>query len=377
MGILDYIYRLKPQAGDSSPHNEVGAGEVLVGGTITLVDRGGGNYAWQFASGLASIGLPAHTILGGSTGTGVTIAVTIKVTTYPATDFVPIVAYSSDDVTLTTGMHLDRAGSASIRARLNGGPSCTIGSHPTTTEKTFVLRLETSATSAQDYLRVWAMQVGRVGTAADFSSAAANAAASTSCDTLCIAATDGCVVQIKDLVIWHEELSEADCAAVADDLRGELDAGAPSDLTGGVTLDDALAAGTLSSAASDLTGDVGIDPVVAGGAMGSAGSSDLSGNATLDPAVAAGTLGQQTGVCTIPGFKNDNGGLQTSITVPLVTMLRLDNAAQVLVLTDQTTHAATGDLTVTNAALVAGTWYMAVGWNADGSQSFRRAVQAA
>jgi hypothetical protein len=234
MGILDYIYRLKPEAGDTSPHNEIGAGEVLSGGTITLVDRGGGDYAWQFAGGLASIGIPSHTTTGSTTGTGFTMAVTLKVTVYPATNFAAILAYSPD-TTPTNGMHIDREAAGSLRARVNTSPTQSIGATATTLDRTYVIRLETSSTSAQDFLRIWLQQTGRVGTSADLSSSGVNFT-SVSVDTLLVNATDSCVPQVKDWVIWHEQLSDADCAALADGLRTQLDGGggSPVHLLGGL-----------------------------------------------------------------------------------------------------------------------------------------------
>jgi hypothetical protein len=152
---------------------------------------------------------------------------------------------------------------------------------------------------------------------------------------------------------------------------------ATSDLSGNVALDDVVAAGSMGSSASDISGGVTLDDAVAAGAMGGAGASGLSGGVTLDPAAAAGTLGQQSGTCVVPALKNWNGSLQTSVTVPWVTFCRLTDAVQVLILANQVTHATTADLSVTNVALATGTWYMALGFDADGSQRFARPVLAA
>lgn len=128
----------------------------------------------------------------------------------------------------------------------------------------------------------------------------------------------------------------------------------PSDLSGNVTLDAAVAAGTMGSSASDLTGGVTLDAVGVGGSMG-----------------------LQPGTCVVPALRNWGGSLALSETVPWVTFCRLTDAQQVLILANQVTHGTTADLSVTNAALVMGTWYMAIGWNADGSKRFAVPVQAA
>ena len=46
----------------------------------------------------------------------------------------------------------------------------------------------------------------------------------------------GAVIDVKDIVIWPEELTDAQCAALADDLRGELDGGSPPAEVKGVRL---------------------------------------------------------------------------------------------------------------------------------------------
>jgi len=126
---------------------------------------------------------------------------------------------------------------------------------------------------------------------------------------------------------------------------------------------------------ADVSGGVTIDNVVAAGSLGSS-DSDLSGGVTLDAVLAAGILGQQPGICVVPALKNWNGSLATSELVPWVTFCRLTDAVQVLILANQTTHASTADLSFTNAALLVGTWYMVIGWNADGSRRFALPVQA-
>lgn len=346
MAILDgIIYRLKAEAGDVSPHNEIGAGEVLAGATFTLVDRGGGDYAWRVETGVASAALPAHSVIGANNATGLTVAATVKIVSYPATNFAPIIAFSPDNVTLTNGLHLDRESAGNLRVRLNTGPSTSLGAHAAGVERTYVWRIETSSVNALDFLRTWFTTVGRVGTDANVSSAGTNIGGTTVCDTLCLAATDGCVLEIKDLVIWSAEKTNAECAAVADDLRGTLDAGTPSDLSGNVTLDDAVAAGTLGSSASDLSGDI-----------------------MLDDAVAAGTLGLQPGSVDLVRVCNENDGPHGAITIPIVTFQRASDGVQVLVLQDIELDA-DSDRTITNAALQAGQWYVVVPFNPDRSKA--------
>ena len=124
------------------------------------------------------------------------------------------------------------------------------------------------------------------------------------------------------------------------------------------------------AASSDLSGGVTLDDVASSGTFADAGPTSLSGNVTLGDIAPAGTLGLQPGTVTVSALKNWSGSLQTSVTIPVVTVLSLTTGAQVLALTDQVTHATTADLAITGASIVTGTTYMVAGWNADGSQRF-------
>ena len=130
------------------------------------------------------------------------------------------------------------------------------------------------------------------------------------------------------------------------------------------------------TALPDLSGNVTLDAVAPAGTFASS-SSDIGGNVTLDTVAPAGTLGVAPGTVTVPALKNWSGSLQTSVTIPVVTVLSMATGAQVLALTDQATHATTADLEITDAALAAGTTYMVAGWSADGSSRFAVPITAA
>ena len=125
---------------------------------------------------------------------------------------------------------------------------------------------------------------------------------------------------------------------------------------------------TVSAPASTLSGNATLAPIVASGSFIS-GASTLTGNATLGPITASGFLGSAPVAVIVPELRNWGGSLQAGVTIPVVTVCRLDTGAQVLTLTNQTTNGS-GNLSITNAALVPGTAYMVIGWNADGSQRF-------
>ena len=123
-----------------------------------------------------------------------------------------------------------------------------------------------------------------------------------------------------------------------------------------------------------LSGTATLSAVTASGGFLSVASS-LTGNATLGPVIASGSLGLAPGVALVPELRNWGGLLQAGVTIPVVTVCRLDTGAQVLTLTNQVTNGS-GNLSITNAALATGTAYMVIGWNADGSQRFAAPVVA-
>lgn len=118
------------------------------------------------------------------------------------------------------------------------------------------------------------------------------------------------------------------------------------------------------SPVSNLTGNVTLDPVLAAGSMGSS-SSDLSGSVTLADVTPAGTLGLQPGVITITDLRNENNGPQHGITIPWLTVQRVADGVQVLALANQVSDGSTGNLQISHAALVTGTWYVVTGWDTD------------
>lgn len=135
--------------------------------------------------------------------------------------------------------------------------------------------------------------------------------------------------------------------------------------TNGAQWDD-LSFADPADGSGALAGNVDLGSVVPGGGFGSS-ASDLSGGVTLSDVVAAGTLGLQPGTISL-SLVNENNGPQASITIPWLTFQRLTDAVQVLALASQSTNGAAA-LTVTNGALVQGTWYVVTGWHTDGTKA--------
>lgn len=136
-----------------------------------------------------------------------------------------------------------------------------------------------------------------------------------------------------------------------------------------------IGATEFQAPASTIAGNVTIDDAVPGGELSSS-SSAITGGVVLDDCLPGGALDVPPGTVVIPELRNWGGSLQAGVTVPVVTVCRLTDGVQVLVLTNRVTDGS-GNISITSASLIPGTWYMAVGWNADGSSRCARPVQAA
>ena len=117
----------------------------------------------------------------------------------------------------------------------------------------------------------------------------------------------------------------------------------PSDLSGNITLDNAVAAGAFSSIASSLSGGV-----------------------TLDDSVAAGAFGVAPGVVTITNIKNSNGSLLAGVTLPNVVVIRRSDRVALLALTAQVINGS-GALVIPSTALIPGTACQVAAFENDGS----------
>lgn len=226
MAITDnIIFRLKAQSGQATPSSVVGSGETLTGGTTALVDLGGGVFAWKFTGAESLVTIPSKIVSTSADAGGVTLAITIKRVAYPTVSSQIMVGWT--DAGNTAGM-LVRRGSAvpedmNCRALFSSQSSATKPSVPATTLQTYVMRLETKAASLQDVTKLWVQTTGRVGTSPDYTGTADNLTAQT-ITTIRVNPTNSGDYEIVDLVLWGRELTDAEAAAVADDLRGVIDA---------------------------------------------------------------------------------------------------------------------------------------------------------
>lgn len=123
---------------------------------------------------------------------------------------------------------------------------------------------------------------------------------------------------------------------------------------------DATASGVTMTATASLTAGS-----ASGQTAGTASGVTLTGTASL---IAGSASGSVNGTLTIPVVNNTDTP-QNSITIPHVMVHRLSDRSPILSLASQATNGS-GNMILVSSSLVAGTDYIATGWNADGSEAF-------
>lgn len=136
-----------------------------------------------------------------------------------------------------------------------------------------------------------------------------------------------------------------------------------------------VAVGFPINAAGGMTGNFDLADMVLSGTFATGALSQLAGGITLDDFVLGGFLGLAPGRVDTAPFKNWSGTLLPGVTVPNVVFLKLDRSKP-LDLANQTT-AGDGVMTITNAALTPGTYYIMVSFDATGANIGAELVLAA
>lgn len=226
MGLADYSYYLRAESGDTTPHDELGVSGNLSGGTITLQDLGGGDFSWRVA-GVSSVDVPNHEVKGNVAASGVTIAMRIAIPTMGTGDFDVLVNYAIA-LGQSHGFRLGKAG-ANLNVQLfdpdNGTMAQTASFSIGSTLRTLVMRLSVGLDSGADVSQVWLSGLESVGTDPDYESDPGNLSNSARTLAYIVVGGDDEVIDVLDLVLWPEELPDADCAALRDNgIRATLDA---------------------------------------------------------------------------------------------------------------------------------------------------------
>lgn len=213
MGLQDYSYRLKPLTGDTAAHDELAVSGDLAGtGTLSLVDRGAGDVAWQVSTGVVSVTVPAKTPNRAAAADGVTLALRLRIVNYGATDFQFFVGVGVAGA--TNGIRLGRTSSGNLRSRYALNATTTAYAQAAGADFIVVMRAATAGAAAE------VMSLFRSGT----TDTNAQTTVDQAMNTFFIDATGTPIIQVADAVWWREELSDTDCQAlITNGIRATLD----------------------------------------------------------------------------------------------------------------------------------------------------------
>jgi hypothetical protein len=373
MALQDFTYRLKAVNGDTTPVDVVGGSITLAGGTITLVDMGGSDYAWQFV-GKASADGPSKTVTGTTAGTGVTIALRIAVTSYDAAGFAYLAGYG-DDSTPAKGLVLGQNGTNIIRSRWVDSGTDTLSMLTVNTAIRTVVIRATINSGVTDKVHSWVNGVTGSADTADYISTGQNYT-SPILDTVFLGSA-GSTIRVSDFVVWGEELSDANCHTLAESgIRATLD------VTPSV---DATISWTEPADISAIAGDVAISAVTVDVAWTEAAdvtaiaalaevSGAMSWTEAADAAAIAATFTPNTPTITIADIKLNNGTLRASETFDAY-IYNLTTGALVVKLAAQVSTAG-GDLELVSASMTAAVEYRVVLVDSGGLAGVGRATAA-
>lgn len=237
MSATGLIVRIKPQVGQAVVTNEIGGGAFTGTGTPTLVDIGA-EKAWAIAGGTSLLLAATKSVSSTTDGGGITLAVRLRVRNYGTTNDAPLVGMTSDSTSTST------IGGAMVKKYVANNACRPVYGTNTLVPGLSVLALNAVQTvvytaamlnaTSQDQGKLWYDRTDRVGTDPDAVSSLANAS-SLSLINAFINSSATMEYDILDVCVWDRELTPAEAATVADDIRGAIDGGG-TDPTGTVTI---------------------------------------------------------------------------------------------------------------------------------------------
>lgn len=213
----------------TTPINIVTGTDALTGGAINRVDRGGGTYVFRFTGSDSTAGFTA--LATNSDGTyespgesPIVMAVRAIVQTDPSGSFTRFVAFSST-TTPDDGSYIMKNG-ASNSQKLRSpdlADEVVVNDVIGASLKTIVWRITPGTSGNVDIIEAWVETVGRSGSAPDFTSSGANLTESRMAFDTCIVRPEDGTLDVARIAIFPPEaLSNANCAALADDFDATI-----------------------------------------------------------------------------------------------------------------------------------------------------------
>lgn len=214
------ITRVRPQTGDTAITDIVTDGQFTGTGTISLVDVGG-EKAWNIGTGsLYTLAGVSKDVAGSLDGQGVTIAARIRINTLGSGSFDEILGVETE---ANRRVHITKSGT-SLRGRIRTSAgdllvATTSGVTFLNNVVTLVYRIKTNSATL-DEGGIWIGGLARTGTLPNFASAGSNISPSTLIANPFITALNSTNYDLLDFVYFDEELSDANCSSLADDIVG-------------------------------------------------------------------------------------------------------------------------------------------------------------
>jgi hypothetical protein len=218
-GLLAQVY---PASGDAGIKDIVSDILFTGDGTPTLTTDEG-VAAWLISTGtLLTKVLTERTVSGSVAGDGVTVAMRFKLTANGSNSFLSLAGFKGASDTVDQNIRITRNGSNNYRGRVNSVLSPSLTGLTNGTVITLVFRV-TFRDGATDTGEIWKNTTGRSGTDPDAVSAGANFGTITFDRGFINCQTDAAYT-LYDFALWGRELTNAECAAVADGYRDVMPA---------------------------------------------------------------------------------------------------------------------------------------------------------
>jgi hypothetical protein len=211
------LARVLPTNGQVQITNAVSASVFTGTGTTTLVDVGA-EKAWRFPSGVTlSSGINPKTIEPNQTGSGITVAVRFRMT-QDGSGTIRLF----DVVGNTHRIGIRRSPGPDVYTGDGSGGIFGVSVSPLALNAThtIVFVASVSSVSAADIGKLWRNRTGRPNNNPDAVGGGFNLVPSIVLDRVELNSNPSTAYDLLDFVVWGRELTDAECAAVADDIRG-------------------------------------------------------------------------------------------------------------------------------------------------------------
>jgi len=359
------VYRLKASGGETTPIDLIGGSALNTGtGSATLINDGTYGYLWRVTGTLRGAISGAHRM--GEPGT-TTIAFRYRVNR-PAGSQEKFIAFgNSGDEKFGGGDSFGATNNRSYGYDYGGWKGEQYKTASNNSIETVVIKL-VAVTSGNDTVAIWYNNPGRSGNTPEITHQSDIFIYDQFLSSILVNCAAG-NVDLIDAAAWTRGLTDAEAAAVANDIRGQLEGGSGTTIPG--SLGSAVASGL---AAALLTATVISSSLGSATASGRQATVTTNSPTTISCAlgtaaasgITAGVSVAGSATITSAAFRNNTGTLLSNTIITKLAALRLSDMTLAVSWSNQMTNGA-GVLALTSGSLTSATDYLLVASNADGS----------